>query len=142
MIVNLVRTHFYKTETLGKLYVDGKFLGYTLEDLARPFGVKVDKHTCIPEGVYKIKLSHSYRFGRQMPIVYTEPDETTIIKKGVSFVGVRVHGGNTHENTEGCPLLAQHVDYSSGKVWGCAEVNREFIEMLSQEEEAMFIISS
>ena len=148
MIINLIRTTFSKNSTIGKMYVNGKFLGYTLEDVPRPYGVKVKGQTCIPEGVYTIGLSLSNRFQKIMPIIYTESDESTLCKGGISFTGVRVHGGNTHEDTEGCPLLAENCDPNSELVYGCADVNKELINILdkhfksSGEDTATFIVSS
>ncbi len=91
--------------TIGELLEDGARLCYTLEDEIRervgePVGNwKIRGATAIPSGEYRVTLEHSPRFG---------PDTLTI--NGVpGFVGVRIHGGNTHENTEGCPLLGLRV---------------------------------
>jgi hypothetical protein len=55
--------------------------------------------TAIPAGEYRVTLEHSPRFG---------PDTLTICNVP-GFTGVRIHGGNTHEHTEGCPLLGLRV---------------------------------
>lgn len=78
---------------------------YTLEDTVRAFGIKVPTETAIPEGIYKIKLTMSTRFKRLMTIIHTESN-LKIKAGGVGFKGVRFHGGNTHLDTEGCPLVA------------------------------------
>jgi hypothetical protein len=111
------------------MYVNGEFLGYTLEDVPRPYGVKIPGETCIPDGVYKIELTWSPRFQKIMPLIYTEDDDS-INKKGITFTGVRVHGGNTHEDTEGCPILAENVNMSEGEVFGCSKVNKKLISIL------------
>jgi hypothetical protein len=79
--------------THGDLYVDGQWFCYTLEDVVRP--VKIKGETAIPAGRYRLTLEHSPRFGPNTITVHKVPD----------FVGVRVHGGNTENNTEGCPLV-------------------------------------
>jgi len=91
--------------TIGELLEDGTRLCYTLEDEIRErvgepvANWKVKGATAIPAGEYRVTLEHSPRFG---------PDTLTI--NGVpGFVGVRIHGGNRHEDTEGCPLLGLRV---------------------------------
>jgi hypothetical protein len=107
MKLKLVREFFTPTETLGSLYIDGKFFCYTLEDkdrglkqsnaLADIQARKVKNQTAIPTGIYKVSVTPSNRFKRPMPLIHDV--------KG--FEGVRLHGGNTHLNTEGCPLVAR-----------------------------------
>lgn len=107
MKLKLVREYFTPTETLGSLYIDGKFFCYTLEDkdrglkqsnaLADIQARKVKNQTAIPTGTYKVSVTPSNRFKRPMPLIHDV--------KG--FEGVRLHGGNTHLNTEGCPLVAR-----------------------------------
>lgn len=91
--------------TIGELLEDGTRLCYTLEDEIRErvgepvANWKIRGATAIPSGEYRVTLEHSPRFG---------PDTLTI--NGVpGFVGVRIHGGNRHEDTEGCPLLGLRV---------------------------------
>ena len=108
-ILHLKRYLYTKQTTIGKLYINDKFFGYTLEDTVRAYGVKVPRHTAIPEGRYKIDMGHSTRFQRDMVTVYTEDDLITIKQGGIEFAGVRFHGGNDHTDTEGCPLIARNL---------------------------------
>lgn len=78
--------------TLGKLVVDGAFDCYTVEDVVRPDGEKVHGKTAIPEGRYRVIVTRSPRFGRDLPLLENVPN----------FEGVRIHPGNTAEDTEGC----------------------------------------
>jgi hypothetical protein len=90
------------------MFINDKFFAYTLEDKDRGLKstynlpdilkMKIKGVTAIPSGTYRIRLSVSNRFKRLMPEV--------IDVKG--FAGVRIHGGNTHLNTEGCPLIARN----------------------------------
>lgn len=93
--MHLVITRTEKTTraTFGELSIDGKFFCYTLEDPVRD--VKIPKETAIPAGAYKVVLSMSNRFKKVLPEVLNVP----------GFVGVRIHGGNTVQDTEGCPLV-------------------------------------
>jgi Family of unknown function (DUF5675) len=97
---------FKKTDksTISKLYVDGSFECYTLEDFDRGIHdyhtlafieyTKVHGKTAIPEGEYKVDITLSRRFGVMMPVLLNV--------KG--FEGIRIHPGNTEHNTEGCIL--------------------------------------
>lgn len=81
--------------THGDLYVNDVWECYTLEDVVRE--AKIKGETAIPAGRYRITLEDSPRFG---------PDTLTV--HGVpNFIGVRIHAGNTHKDTEGCPLVGQ-----------------------------------
>lgn len=100
-----------KVSTPGIMFKekDGKrtFLCYTLEDVVRP--EKVARVTAIPAGTYKLRISRSMRFKRDLPEVQSVPN----------YTGVRIHGGNTHENTEGCPLVGL-VRNSKDRISNCA----------------------
>lgn len=114
----LQRTHANERRTWGKLYADGVFVCYTLEDAVREVqGQSVDVwkvmgETAIPSSTYRgapyqITLENSPRFG---------PDTLTI-RDVPGFVGVRMHAGNTEADTEGCVLLGQAID-AAGIVGG------------------------
>jgi len=77
------------------LLVDGTTQCFTLEDVARPLGVKIPGKTCISAGEYRITIDYSTRFKRPMPHILMVP----------LFTGVRIHAGNVAENTEGCILV-------------------------------------
>jgi hypothetical protein len=118
--IKVYRKWFTARTTIGELYINGVFFCYTLEDTIRPFGVKVSGETGIPEGTYKCEISLSTRFKREMPMVFTEDNGYELINNGISFKGIRIHGGNTHKNTEGCILVAYNkVDENT--IQGTAE---------------------
>lgn len=86
--------------TPGKLFVDGKFECYTLEDVVRPAGVKVFGKTAIPAGSYKIELTYSPKFspqygGKPIPLLVAV----------LNFLGIRIHWGSKAEDTDGCILV-------------------------------------
>lgn len=95
MKLTLQRTRVSKTCTFGELSIDRTFECYTLEDLIRE--VKTPKETAIPAGEYKVILSFSNRFKKELPELLDVPN----------FTGVRIHSGNTNEDTEGCILVGQ-----------------------------------
>jgi hypothetical protein len=90
----LKRFEYANTYTIGKLYIDGIYQCYTLEDVVRK-GPKIDGKTAIPAGTYSVIIDHSNRFNRDLPHILDVPE----------FTGVRIHSGNTSEQTEGCLLV-------------------------------------
>lgn len=79
--------------TAGTLLVDDAFECRTLEDVVRP--VKIHGETAIPAGRYHVIVNQSQRFKRLLPLLLDVP----------GFDGVRIHPGNTANDTEGCILV-------------------------------------
>lgn len=105
MKFTIIRDTFTTKCTIGCLSVEGgTFECYTLEDVARPLGVKIYGQTAIPSGKYKVRMTFSNRFQRELPLIYNESDWSVNDHQGVLFEGVRFHSGNTHEDTHGCIL--------------------------------------
>ena len=104
MKLKLIRTWYADTYTIGKLYIDGVYFADTLEDKNRDVdknGVfnngekKVYGKTCIPFGTYKVILSMSSKFKKILPLLLNVPQ----------FDGIRIHSGNTDEDSSGCILV-------------------------------------
>jgi len=103
----LRRIDFQPTRTFGKLYVDGAYFCDVLEDtdrglradmpLARIADIKVQGKTAIPYGTYCVTFEYSPRFKRDMLTVCDVQ----------GFSGIRIHAGNTEDDTEGCLLLGK-----------------------------------
>lgn len=95
MKLELRRKWLTERSTIGEMYVDGAFQCVVLEDRYRPPPEpKVYGETCIPCGTYEVRITHSPRFGRDLPLLIGVP----------GFEGVRIHPGNTPADTEGCLL--------------------------------------
>lgn len=94
--------------TLGKMYIDGEFFCYTLEDPVRQAGVKIYGDTAIPALSYEVVMSFSEKFRKPLPLLLDVP----------GFSGVRIHGGNTVKDTLGCILIAKNRDSIRGIIWG------------------------
>ena len=94
MLIEVKRLEFKDTHTVGKLYINGVYECFTLEDAVRN-GTKVLGKTAIPIGTYKLIIDASTRFKQDMPHILDVPD----------FTGVRIHAGNTSADTDGCILL-------------------------------------
>ena len=82
--------------TFGEMAIDGQYECLTLEDPVR-MGPKIPGNTAIPAGTYKVTIDHSNRFNCLMPHILDVP----------GFEGIRIHAGNTPENTEVCILVGQ-----------------------------------
>ena len=112
-VFHLKRDFYQELTTLGQmLEPDGKRFGYTLEDVVRPYGIKDKGYTAIPEtkgdDTYHLGIRTSPKYG-EVVVIYTEKDGDKYILEygGVRFEYILVHGGNDHEHTEGCVLLAR-----------------------------------
>lgn len=98
--------------TLGKFYSnDGMQLGYVLEDVVRTLGEYVFGVTAIPPGRYRLIVNFSNRFQREMiQLINIRGSSTMFGPKPIDAAGVRIHGGNKPEDTEGCLLLGTNID--------------------------------
>ena len=105
MNITLIRKYKLPTYTIGKLYIGEEYFCDTLEDKDRGLTdnmtvseisrIKIKKETAIPTGTYKVTITYSNRFKKNMPLINDV--------KG--FEGIRIHSGNTDKDTEGCVLV-------------------------------------
>jgi len=93
MRIKLIRENFTNNSTTGRLFVDGVFECYTLEDKVR--AVKIKHETAIPAGIYKVVVTMSARFKKLLPLLLGVP----------GFDGIRIHPGNKKADTSGCLLV-------------------------------------
>lgn len=139
-MVIVIRDTFTIKSTIGELRVtDTTFKCYTLEDVARATGVKIQDNTAIPAGVYSCKLTYSPKFNRILPIIYNIPDYSVRGSGNEVFTGIRIHNGVNHVHTSGCLL----VGYNKGadQVFGPAA--DDLVTLLTEKhgnEEFPFII--
>ena len=126
MYIQLVRESFTDKATEGKMFVNGTFECYTLEDMDRGLedgGTKVYGLTAIPRGKYEIKLTMSPRFGILLPLLLDVP----------GFSGVRIHKGNTSKNTEGCILVGANNSKDDDDFIGSSKI--AFDKLMAQMTE-------
>jgi hypothetical protein len=123
VIINVNRTQFNWTETLGEFVIFGKSKGYTVEDETRL--QKVHGRTAIPEGTYQLGLRNSPKFSDTF--YWSEKDKllkpkniaTTLsgyvphqlihIENVPNFQYVLIHWGNTSLDTEGCLIIGKEL---------------------------------
>lgn len=117
-----IRNNSGEKYTLGRMYLDNVFFCHTCEDedrfLEGQVTEKVYGATAIPRGRYKVETSYSNRFCRVLPIVLDVP----------GFTGIRLHGGNRAEDSDGCLLVGQ-VRTSSG-IAQCATTVQRVIDQI------------
>lgn len=136
MKLELKRDVFANDFTLGTLLANGKHLGFTCEDTDRKLeddkdgdgnaideGEKVYSKTAIPRGRYRVALSFSHKFQKVLPEVLGVPQ----------FSGIRIHGGNTADNSLGCPLLG--ASRTANGVANCKAVNDRLIALIQEAED-------
>ena len=109
MTLKLVRKYRKEKYTIGKLYVDGVYFCDTIEDrdreledtmgLAEIMSKKRYGETAIPYGTYKVEITYSPKYKRMMPEV----------KNVKGFSGIRIHSGNTAEDTLGCLIVGKNT---------------------------------
>lgn len=128
MNLTLLRHKSGLNATIGTLLNDGAFLCYTLEDVVREVpgqpveAWKVKGETAIPAGRYRVTITPSQRFGRDLPLLHDVP----------GFEGVRIHTGNTAADTEGCILVGTMLAGES-----IVESRKAFAELLPKLQAAL-----
>ena len=96
--LRLKRTNLTEESTVGELYLpDGSFQCFVLEDCVRDH--KIPGKTAIPDGRYEVVVTWSERFQRSMPLLVAVQ----------FFAGIRIHSGNTAQDTSGCLLVGRKV---------------------------------
>ena len=83
----LVREKRTEKAILGRLFLGGVVIAYTLENASK----------AIPAGLYSIENSKSPKFKREMPLIYGE--------KVAASRGVRIHAGNSYKDSSACLLV-------------------------------------
>ena len=96
MELEVIRSDRTTKRTIGRMYVDGCFECYTLEDAVHD-GPKIYGATAIPSGTYSVTITHSPHFGTELPLIMDVPN----------FSGIRIHAGNSAADTAGCILVGQ-----------------------------------
>lgn len=112
MLLYHSRYAFGPNTTAGKVYeihpdrrIGGIFVCNFLEDKYREVGEKkVPGETCIPTGFFDIELVHESKMALRYYEKYPWFKGLPWIKDVPGFSHVRVHPGNFHTDSKGCPL--------------------------------------
>lgn len=116
--------------TIGKLYINDQYFCDTLEDTDRGLtqsmteqqigSKKVYGETAIPTGTYRIIISYSNKFKKQMPLLLNVP----------GFSGIRIHSGNTEKDSLGCILVGKNK--AVGKVLESRDTYSKLFSILQE----------
>ena len=93
MKIKVDRIYKGESYTIGRMYLNGEYFCDTLEDAIRP--VKIPNETAIPAGIYKVEVTYSPRFKRNLPLLVDVPN----------YTGIRIHNGSNKDHTSGCILV-------------------------------------
>jgi hypothetical protein len=126
MILTLVRRPTTDGVTLGELFIDGAFAAFTLEP------DDDGAHPAIPLGRYPVTITRSARFGRMLPLIGDVPGRS----------GIRIHPGNSVEDTSGCVLLGTTRSASSvgGSRVACEHVQHAIAVALAHHDDVWLTI--
>ena len=116
--------------TIGRLEDEnGVKICDTLEPTWRDFKggeLKVPRKSAVPEGTYPVVVTKSWKFGKYLPLLVGVP----------GFEGIRIHSGNTVNDTEGCILVGQNL--IKGKVL-LSRLTLEKLMRLIENEKRIFL---
>ena len=121
MKLTLQRYLFAEDYTMGLLFIDGVYFCDTIEDKYRGQNLsktKVANETCIPYGVYTIKITYSPKYKKNMPQILDVP----------YFSGVRIHSGNTAKDSSGCVIVG--IKSENGTVLQSRKMYNELMKRL------------
>lgn len=136
--VLLTRNWRKDTYTIGRIYTNGNFFCNSLEDKDRGLmqgmpletlkKMKVQDQTAIPVGTYRLRVTMSPRFKRELVEVVDVP----------AFTGIRFHRGVNENHTSGCVLTGMNK-IKGGLVDG-AKYEEEFTKMVKAADEAWLTV--
>ncbi len=104
----LLRTTQADNIITGTLSIDEKYICDTLE-LA----------DIVPMGWYQLQLTYSPKFQRMLPILRYVPGHT----------GIRIHAGNTVNDTSGC-ILVGTLDHKCPRLLRSRQAEQKIVELL------------
>lgn len=134
----LIRKYKKADYTIGQLYVNGIFMCNTIEDTDRGLhnkmseaylkSRKVANLTAIPTGTYRLRVTMSPKFKRELIEVCDVP----------AFTGIRIHRGNTAADSSGCILPGMNT--AVGKVTDSTRFELELTKLVKADKDAYITI--
>ena len=94
----LIRDKRTEKAILGRLFIGGVVIAYTMENAAK----------AIPAGLYKVENSKSPKFKRELPLLY---NAAVPAKRGI-----RIHSGNSWKDSSGCVLVGMSRNCVAGTI--------------------------
>ena len=125
MKIKVDRIYKGESYTIGRMYLNGEYFCDTLEDAIRP--VKIPNETAIPAGTYKVEVTYSPRFKRNLPLLVDVPN----------YTGIRIHEGSNKDHTSGCILVGFNT--SKGILSDSRKISDQLTEKLKSLSEPIEI---
>lgn len=94
-------------DTLGRVFIGGRLICFSIEDEHRD--IKVKGETRIPSGTYKVGKVWSPNFSPKFN------HEMLWVKDVPGFTGILIHTGNTEKDTMGCLIVGKRIGSLDGK---------------------------
>lgn len=148
MEILLIRKYKKPTYTVGNLYINGKWIANTLEDVDRNLNssmsieqikaIKKSNETAIPTGTYEVTLDiFSPKFGNKSFYKKLCNGKLPRILNVKGFDGVLIHCGNTNLDTSGCILVGRNLE--KGKVLKSQETFEKLYKILKENKNNLTI---
>ena len=148
MEILLIRKYKKPTYTIGSLYINGKWIANTLEDVDRNLNssmtveqikaIKKPNETAIPTGTYEVTLDiFSPKFGNKSFYKKTCNGKLPRILNVKGFDGVLIHCGNTNLDTSGCVLVGRNLE--KGKILKSQETFEKLYKVLKENKNNLTI---
>lgn len=130
MKIEVLRLFTDAAVTLSKIFIDGDFFCYGLEDPVRE--KKIYAETAIPEGIYKVGTRWSPKFSKK------HNHDMLWVKEVPNYEYILIHWGNTIKDTAGCLLVGNRLGALNGQVAILNSLNtyKQFYEKVIAEAKA------
>ena len=125
MKIKVDRIYKGESYTIGRMYLNEEYFCDTLEDAIRP--VKIPNETAIPAGTYKVEVTYSPRFKRNLPLLVDVPN----------YTGIRIHNGSNKDHTSGCILVGFNT--AKGKLTDSRKISDQLTNLLKSLSEPIEI---
>ena len=106
---------------LGRLFIGDTCICYTLENAQK----------AIPADLYLIENSRSPKFGRELPLLFSD--------KVPSRRGVRIHAGNTYQDSAACVLVGMRREDAKERIYESKDAEK-MVAMLCRNVRSLAIV--
>ena len=115
MKIEVVREKSNNDCTFGKLYIDGKYMCNTLEDIQRD--VKIKAETAIPKGEYIVTLRNAGGKNEKYKDKFGSWHKGMLYLNNIpDYEYVLIHIGNSKKDSEGCILVGLGKDVKTNTI--------------------------
>jgi len=131
MILTLRRIGRGKNSTLSKLYLDGEFFCFGLEDLVRE--EKIKGSTAIPAGRYKLGLNRYGAMNARYKRLFSDMHQGMLEILAIpNFSYVYIHIGNYYSDTSGCLLVGDYYKFPHGQDYAVFDSTKTYKRLYQQ----------